>query len=158
VSVGNSFGFFVASPVHAKEFRRQFMVALDLFAPSNDRGAVGESSTASQLIDKEMPKIAILNRKNTRSLLNVDEIAKSIKEELNMTDSVAVVGFENSSFVDQVKFFSEHDIVISPHGAQVRYIPLFSHNCIHTAFLHLYIFVLRAAHRNHIHARKWCNT
>jgi hypothetical protein len=91
-------------------------------------------------------------------LLNVDEIAKSIKEELNMTDSVAVVGFENSSFVDQVKFFSEHDIVISPHGAQVRYIPLFSHNCIHTAFLHLYIFVLRAAHGNHIHARKWCNT
>ena len=125
VSIGYYDGFFMASPAHAKEFRRQFMAALGLVA-GNNLGSIVESSAVPQLSDQTAPKIAILNREKSRRLMNVDAIAKAIQEELNMEDTVAVVDFANATFKDQVKFFSEHDIVISPHGAQVRHITQFS--------------------------------
>jgi Glycosyltransferase 61 len=68
-----------------------------------------------------LPKIAILNRnlQSGRHLLNAQELALSIEATFPEIQPVLVATFENSDFIEQVKFFAEADIVISPHGAQL---------------------------------------
>jgi Glycosyltransferase 61 len=68
------------------------------------------------------PRIAILNRldKSQRSLINAKKIAASIKAVFpDQIQKVPIVYFEGKTFLEQVKFFLETDIVISPHGAQL---------------------------------------
>jgi hypothetical protein len=62
-------------------------------------------------------RIGVLNRKGSRELVNHKEIVS----QLEALDSVQVryQTFEGVSFEDQVDFFSSHDIVVSPHGAQL---------------------------------------
>ena len=78
-----------------------------------------------------LPKIAILNRAATstpsRHLLNAKELAASIEDTFSF-QSVPVVYFENKTMLEQAQFFMEHDIVISPHGAQLTGIA-FMKNC-----------------------------
>ena len=68
---------------------------------------------------KTRPIIRILDRKpeSNRSLLNVEALQTALEE---MTQStVDVVYFENKTFLEQVSFMMETDILISPHGAQL---------------------------------------
>jgi len=51
--------------------------------------------------------------------LNVERIVEALKEEFGMEEKPPVEYFEKATFYDQVKFFSETDIVISSHGAQL---------------------------------------
>lgn len=63
------------------------------------------------------PRISILNRHGTRELINSHEIAQMAKIE-----TVEYFDWE-TPFHEQVQFFRSHDIVISPHGAQLTGIP-----------------------------------
>jgi Glycosyltransferase 61 len=68
------------------------------------------------------PRIAILNRldKSQRSLVNAKKIATAIERSFSdHIKDVPIVYFEGKTFLEQVKFFLETDIVISPHGAQL---------------------------------------
>jgi len=69
------------------------------------------------------PRVGILNRNETRSLLNVQDIVGVVKDYLGEDTSVTVALFENADFLSQVDFFAQHDIVLSPHGAQLVGIP-----------------------------------
>jgi Glycosyltransferase 61 len=75
------------------------------------------------------PKIALLNRaeKSGRFLMNANELVASI-EQTFPGQSVPIVYFEGKTLLEQVKFFMETDIVISPHGAQLTGIA-FMKNC-----------------------------
>jgi Glycosyltransferase 61 len=64
-----------------------------------------------------LPVVGILNRRNTRRILNVDEIKERLQS--NIKAEVRVIEFEERSYEDQVRFMAETDILISPHGAQL---------------------------------------
>jgi len=69
--------------------------------------------------NKTQPVIRILNRvkESNRSLSNAQALQAALEE---MTQStVDVVYFENKTFLEQVSFMMETDILISPHGAQL---------------------------------------
>lgn len=73
-------------------------------------------------------KIGIINRKNNRILLNEKEISKKIFEEFNIITDTTI--FEDKSFMSQISFFNEHNIIISPHGAQLCSIPFARENSL----------------------------
>ena len=66
-------------------------------------------------------KIGLVNRIKNRILLNQEEICDSIYETFKI--NVDIVYFEDKSFDYQINFFNKHDIIISPHGAQLCSIP-----------------------------------
>ena len=67
------------------------------------------------------PSIGVLNRmpQSRRSMLNVDAIADALRNRFNHSSNISVAYFEHADYVDQVRFFAETDIVVSPHGAQL---------------------------------------
>ena len=80
------------------------------------------------------PRIAILNRRKSvgRSILNAERLAEMLTKRLYNTTTadrnskeniVPVMYFEGKSFQEQVSFFSNVDILISPHGAQLTGLP-----------------------------------
>ena len=70
----------------------------------------------------ETPRIGILNRAQRRKFLNVETLRDAL--EANYKGSIVHIAyFERSEFMDQVRFFASHDIIISPHGAQLTGIP-----------------------------------
>ena len=83
-------------------------------------------------------KIGIVNRKrtkkNNRVILNSKELCDKIEKKFNIP--VSVTFFEDKSFEYQIKFFNDHKIIISPHGAQLCSIPFTQDNsliieCVH---------------------------
>jgi hypothetical protein len=71
------------------------------------------------------PRIGILNRVNSRAMENVVQLAEEMQSNIpgmKETD-ICIAYFENATFVEQVHFFMNTDILISPHGAQLTGIP-----------------------------------
>ena len=66
-------------------------------------------------------KIGLVNRKDNRILTNYKELCDNIKKSFNI--KIDITYFEDKSFDYQIKFFNEHKIIISPHGAQLCSIP-----------------------------------
>uniref|UniRef100_A0A6C0F9C4 Glycosyltransferase 61 catalytic domain-containing protein n=1 Tax=viral metagenome TaxID=1070528 RepID=A0A6C0F9C4_9ZZZZ len=88
-------------------------------------------------------KIGLVNRKYNRILLNSKEICEKIKEVFGIT--VEMTYFEEASFCDQISFFNNHNIIISPHGAQLCSIPFAPVNaliieCVHEEWHPYYYF------------------
>lgn len=103
--------YWMASIDHGKEFRKKFLTTLQLDI---------NATLIHHSCNKTFPKIGIINRRKNRKLLNVEGIAESIREEFGIKEpELSVAYFEKASFRDQAKFFSQTDIVISPHGAQL---------------------------------------
>jgi Glycosyltransferase 61 len=79
--------------------------------------------------DGLFPRIGILNRAKSRTIDHVDRLVAAMRSTMNDTtttttsNDIAVHYFENASFVEQVQFFMDTDILISPHGAQLTGIP-----------------------------------
>ena len=75
------------------------------------------------------PRVGLVNRKNNRILMNACLIQQAIDKELGIP--VDSTYFEDKSFLEQARFFREHQIIVSPHGAQLCSIPLAPDNaCI----------------------------
>lgn len=81
-----------------------------------------------------VPTIGILNRKasNGRSIGNAESLVQNITSEffggddaetLSSPPTVVLTHFEGQSFQQQVQFFHDIDLLISPHGAQLIGIP-----------------------------------
>lgn len=63
------------------------------------------------------PTIGFVNREGSRRTLhNYQEVIAALQEAGYQVDYQK--SFDDSSMADQVKFMSQHDIVIGPHGAQ----------------------------------------
>jgi hypothetical protein len=69
-----------------------------------------------------LPVVGILNRRKDRKLSNHEALTFAIQQSLPGVQ-IKYNTFEGTSFLHQVKFMSEVDIVISPHGAQLMSIP-----------------------------------
>lgn len=69
---------------------------------------------------REIPTIGLINRKNTRKLINSKAIIDNIKK---INFNVEEVFFEDKSFEFQINFCNTHDIIISPHGANLSSTP-----------------------------------
>jgi len=79
------------------------------------------------------PRIGILNRRlaSGRSIINAEYLVKNITSEilkgsdiiLSSSPPVSLTFFETKSFKEQVLFFHNIDLLISPHGAQLTGIP-----------------------------------
>jgi capsular polysaccharide biosynthesis protein len=70
---------------------------------------------------QSLPRIALLNRdekQSQRSFLNAVTVARAIKDS-GLSAEVPIVYFENATFTEQIQFFNNIDIVLSPHGAQL---------------------------------------
>lgn len=114
-------------------------------------------------------KIGLVNRKNTRILLNMNEICEKIKDKFGII--VETTYFENKSFQEQISFFNTHNIIISPHGAQLCSIPFSPKNaliieCCHEEWHPYYYFPGLSMTSSKIHVMlcdnhsvfpKWCS-
>jgi hypothetical protein len=74
------------------------------------------------------PRIGILNRKETRGVLNIDQLVKRLEQEFSF-QNISVAYFESYSFQQQIGFFSSVDLLISPHGAQLTGLPFMPTAC-----------------------------
>ena len=116
-------GYALASPQHAQDLR----TVLERPTHSSTRdwrtGCPTNNHTG-------LPRIAILNRSpvgSRRSLLNARVIATQLQHGLGGDEGpprIPVVYFEKRTFAEQIQFWNEVDIVLSPHGAQLAGIPL----------------------------------
>ncbi|KAL3910702.1 MAG: hypothetical protein SGILL_007590 [Bacillariaceae sp.] len=82
----------------------------------------------------DIPRIRILSRKQTRRIINADQLARLLKgrlvsiggkgqqHSLQLQD-VSVEYFENAGFVQQFQSLQSTDILISGHGAQLTGLP-----------------------------------
>ena len=71
------------------------------------------------------PRLAILNRRRSRSWLNAEAVASRLQP-YAANGEVPVVFFENKTFVEQISFFRNVDVLVSPHGAQLTGLPFLS--------------------------------
>ena len=74
---------------------------------------------------RSLPRIAVINRKHTRRLMNSQDIIEEIQSHItqnsnnkNMNFTIPEIYFEGRSFEEQVIELSNIDILITPHGAQ----------------------------------------
>jgi Glycosyltransferase 61 len=65
-----------------------------------------------------IPRIAMINRKKTRKLLNGWEILVDWKNQMNLPYDIPEYYLEGMTFDQQVTLMAEIDILITPHGAQ----------------------------------------
>lgn len=96
----------------------EFPDAFAMFNPSEDSELLRKLLVPKiQSIRCVAPRISILDRKKTRSLLNVEFIAAHFSELFDA--SITVKYFEKATFQEQMEFMANTDILISPHGAQL---------------------------------------
>jgi Glycosyltransferase 61 len=96
-----------------------------------DRSATTYSSRTKDpnSIPPLFPRIGILNRKakDKRNIVNVRELQQGIEFSTyhmgSSNNNVTIEYFSNKTFLQQVEFFNNHDIILSPHGAQLTGIP-----------------------------------
>ena len=62
-----------------------------------------------------------VRKKGNRRLLNSSDVVKRIKAKTGII--VDETNFDDKSFDEQIQFCNDHDIIISPHGAQMCSIP-----------------------------------
>lgn len=62
-------------------------------------------------------KVGILNRKGNRILTNSKKLRDEIRNKFNL--EVESTYFEDKPFKYQISFFNKHNIIITPHGAQL---------------------------------------
>jgi hypothetical protein len=82
------------------------------------------SSSGCHASSPRIPRIAVINRRNTRTLLNVHDIVEDLRSHFQLaqdsstTTTIPEFYFEDASFEEQVTALSAMDILITPHGAQ----------------------------------------
>jgi hypothetical protein len=108
-------------------------------------------------INSKNLSIGLINRKITsgRSIYNEIEICDKIKDIFKV--DVDVIYFENISFEEQISFFLNHNVIISPHGAQLVNIPFAPIDaliieCCHEEYHPYYYFpgLSYSSNKNHI--------
>lgn len=101
---------------HADDFAFFRSAVLEHYFPSKPR-----------LVCPDKVRVGILDRQGTRGLLNVDEVRAAIAETLgDNVDTITHHFFENATFLAQVDYMADVDLLVTPHGAQQSSIPFLS--------------------------------
>jgi len=120
----------------------------EMLSASNSIAAKPKQSTTEDMdiACAPPPRIGILNRVKTRTILNAQDIAKDLSDLIyvfentlagtNPTESrnftvshpVQVTYFEKKSFVEQVEYFRNIDILITGHGAALTGLPFMAND------------------------------
>lgn len=108
--------FYMRSPDDARALTAAIVQRYELQATM--RCQQNSSSSSSSLL----PRVAIVNRGQSRSLLNVDSLVVALRSNLGLED-IRTTDFERATFLEQVEFLANTDILLSPHGAQLTGIP-----------------------------------
>jgi hypothetical protein len=119
---------------------------LTWFQHKSSADIIRNSFVTQQPTDCTKPlRIGLVNRKNSsgRAIENMTEVCERIRDELG--EIVETVYFEDKSFQEQILFFNAHNVIISPHGAQLCSIPFAPKNsiiieCCHTEWHPYYYF------------------
>jgi Glycosyltransferase 61 len=84
------------------------------------RGVNEDTTMVDTALPLPRPRIAILNRQSTRQWLNAPALVTRLHHADAATQAIPIVYFHsNTTFAQQVDFFAQVDILISPHGAQL---------------------------------------
>ncbi|CAB9528746.1 expressed unknown protein [Seminavis robusta] len=87
---------------------------LDYYTPSNSKRAGCPADSKSE---KPKPVIAFLDRQDSRRYIgNIDDVLDKLRKAGH--DVLYQPSFKGMSLTEQIKFMSEADIVMGPHGAQ----------------------------------------
>jgi Glycosyltransferase 61 len=100
-------------PEHAKILMNGI---LSQYTPNNPDRAGCPTKTAN--FNKTKPVIGFLDRQNARRKLNNSQEVLGQLETAGYENIRYLTDFGNKTFVEQVKFMSEVDILMGPHGAQ----------------------------------------
>jgi len=89
-------------------------------------GAAASVSDGAASRRPAKPRIAILNRHHHREWLNADAVVQRLLP-YAANESIPIVFFEShTTFLEQITFFRNVDILLSPHGAQLTGLPFLS--------------------------------
>lgn len=93
-------------------------------------------NTFGKINNKQDLRIGLVNRKlsSGRSIINDKELLNEIK--INFNIELDIEYFEEKSFKDQINFFKDHNVIISPHGAQLVSIPFSPNNSLIIEYCH----------------------
>lgn len=123
---GGLYHYAMATPVDATVLRQVASHSLGL--PLMDT-----PTTAARCPKKQQPRITILDRQNTRHILNIHALHKSIESSFlgaaSPSSSIRVAYFEQVPFAKQVAVLMQTDILVSPHGAQLTGLPFMATRC-----------------------------
>lgn len=94
------------------------------------------NNTFGKLANIQGLRIGLVNRKlsSGRCIINEKELLNEIKIKFNTNLNVEY--FEDKSFKDQINFFKDHNIIISPHGGQLVSIPFSPNNSLIIEYCH----------------------
>eukprot|EP00525_Craspedostauros_australis_P007080 CAMPEP_0198114228 /NCGR_PEP_ID=MMETSP1442-20131203/5675_1 /TAXON_ID= /ORGANISM="Craspedostauros australis, Strain CCMP3328" /LENGTH=489 /DNA_ID=CAMNT_0043771501 /DNA_START=95 /DNA_END=1564 /DNA_ORIENTATION=- len=92
---------------------------------NNDDSERSDSSSTQQL---RTPRIVIINRMGRRRLKGAHNVSMMLQDELHLPYRPPVVFLDNMTLQEQIEVFSNIDILLSPHGAQLTSI-LFMPRC-----------------------------
>ena len=112
----NAISFEVESVNHMHILRDRVQRVLSINGTGSTPG--GCVSEESSLKKNRLPRIAILNRKGSRSLANPQEVARAVETSLGLEYKIPEIYFEGRTFEEQTNVISAIDIIITPHGAQ----------------------------------------
>lgn len=118
-------------PPYVMRSRQDAIVLRDIFV-SNNRTSVTEAKPNAPL------KIRLVNRGGGRKLLNPDGMLATLQKAFPQ-HQVTLKYLDDATFDDKVDFYSQTDVLISPHGSQLTGI-MFMHPCsaVVELFPHLY--------------------
>jgi hypothetical protein len=121
-------GFQSTSPNHMRTFRKAVLDAIGYEEtsrspqPKQHQQKHGCRVATRQALpndnDLPIPRIAMINRKETRKLLNGIEILLDWKNHMNISYDLPEYYLEGMTFDQQVTLMADIDILITPHGAQ----------------------------------------
>ena len=82
-----------------------------------------KNNTVTSTACSKTPRVAVLNRRKQvgRSILNADVVAQELEK--HGFPNVSVMYFEGRTFQEQIQFYANVDILVSPHGAQLTGLP-----------------------------------
>lgn len=108
---------------HMKSFRAAMLKALEVSETGTEPNAVSNYGCQSrnvkiQNITQPIPRIAMLNRRRTRRILNDQEIVDDLTTYLQLPYKIPIFHFEGKPLQYQVETLSKIDILVTPHGAQ----------------------------------------
>jgi hypothetical protein len=118
---------------HMRSFRSTILKALDI-VDYDDQENITNKGIASGTKDtpkygchryhdndkqrRRIPRIALLNRKGNRQILNSEEIVQELTSHLQLPYDIPEISFDSQSLYNQVDKLANIDILITPHGAQ----------------------------------------
>lgn len=127
-----------------------------------------------------VPRVGILNRNLTRGMINAQNVIDYLNTSSHglYTITESPVYFERATFLEQVEFYANHDIVLTPHGAQITgsaFMPkcgqlfeIFPHGYLDPNYFgtlakasgiqHYYAYLSPDQNETHFPKRAWPNT